>query len=41
MARFMAAKLAIAARLDYFRGELDEKLAEEVRRKYEELRRSK
>ncbi len=40
MARFMAAKLAIAARLDYFRGELDEKLAEEVRKKYEELRRS-
>ncbi len=39
MARYMAAKLAIAARLDYFRGELDEKLSEEVRRKYEELRR--
>jgi len=41
MARFMAAKLAIAARLDYFKGELEEGLAEEVKRKYEELRRSK
>lgn len=41
MARFMAAKLAIAAKIDYFRGELEEGLAEEVRRKYEELRRSK
>ena len=41
MARFMAAKLAIAAKLDYFKGELDESLAEAVRRKYEELRREK
>jgi len=41
MARFMAAKLAIAAKLDYFKGELDESLAEAVRKKYEELRRSK
>ena len=39
MARFMAAKLAIAARIDYFRGELDESLAESVLRKYEELLR--
>ncbi len=41
MARFMAAKLAIAAKLDYFKGELDENLAESVRKKYEELRREK
>ena len=39
MARFMAGKLAIAARIDYFKGELNEKLAEEVRRKYEQLSR--
>jgi len=41
MARFMAAKLAIGAKLDYFKGELDESLAEAVRKKYEELRREK
>ena len=40
MARFMAGKLAIAAKLDYFSGELKEELAEEVRRKYEELARA-
>lgn len=39
MARFMAAKLAIAARIDYFKGEIDENLAESVRKKYEELMR--
>ena len=39
MARFMASKLAIAARIDYFKGELYEKLAEEVRKKYEKLSR--
>ena len=39
MARFMAAKLAIAARLDYFSGELNEELAEAVRKRYEQLRR--
>ena len=39
MARFMAAKLAIAARLDYFSGEVNEELAEAVRRRYEQLRR--
>lgn len=39
IARFMAAKLAIAARLDYFSGELNEELAEAVRRRYEQLRR--
>ena len=40
MARFMAAKLAIAAKIDYFTGELREDIALEVRRKYEELSRS-
>ncbi|AEA47296.1 Pre-mRNA processing ribonucleoprotein-binding domain-containing protein [Archaeoglobus veneficus] len=40
MARFMAAKLAIAARIDYFTGELKEELATDVRKKYEELRRA-
>jgi nucleolar protein 56 len=40
MSRFMAAKIAIAARLDYFKGELKEEIAEEVRRKYESLKRS-
>jgi nucleolar protein 56 len=39
MARFMAAKLAIAAKLDRFKGELNSELAESVRRRYEELRR--
>jgi nucleolar protein 56 len=39
MARFMAAKLAIAARLDYFSGELNEELGEAVRKRYEQLRR--
>ncbi len=37
MARFMAAKLAIAARIDHFTGELNDELVLEVRRKYEEL----
>ena len=40
MARFMASKLAIAVRIDYFKGELYEKLAEEVRKKYEKLSRN-
>lgn len=39
MSRFIAAKLAIAARIDFFKGELREELAESVRRKYEELLR--
>ncbi len=39
MARFMAAKIAIAARIDYFSGELREELSNAVRRRYEELRR--
>ncbi len=39
MARFLAAKIAIAAKIDYFRGELEEGLAEAVKKRYEELRR--
>ena len=39
MARFLAAKLAIAAKIDYFRGEVDESLYESIRKRYEELRR--
>lgn len=39
MARFMANKIAIAVKIDYFRGELNEVLSEEVRRKYEQLSR--
>jgi len=39
MARFLAAKIAIAAKIDYFRGELEEGLAEVVKNRYEELRR--
>jgi nucleolar protein 56 len=39
MARFMAAKLAIAARIDYFSGELREELSQNVRMKYERMRR--
>jgi len=39
MARFLAAKLAIAAKLDYFRGEVDENLYRSIRKRYEELRR--
>jgi len=40
MARFMAGKLSIGARIDYFRGEINEKLSEEVRLKYESLSRN-
>ncbi|RLI77635.1 RNA-processing protein [Archaeoglobales archaeon] len=39
MARFMSAKIAIAARIDFFKGELNEEVAESVRKRYEELRR--
>ena len=39
MARFLAAKIAIAAKIDYFRGELEESLYESVRYRYENLRR--
>jgi len=39
MARFLAAKIAIAAKIDYFRGELEEKIIESVKRRYEELSR--
>lgn len=41
MARFLASKIAIAAKIDYFRGELEEELAEAVKRRFEELRREK
>lgn len=41
MARFLASKIAIAAKIDYFRGELEEELAESVRKRFEELRREK
>ncbi|MEM0088673.1 MAG: RNA-processing protein [Archaeoglobaceae archaeon] len=41
MARFLASKISIAAKIDYFRGELEEELAESVRKRYEELRREK
>ena len=40
MARFVANKIAIGAKIDYFRGELNESLGEEVRRKYEQLSRN-
>ncbi len=40
MSRYMAAKVAIAARIDYFSGELREELSQSVRKKYEELRRN-
>jgi len=39
MARFLASKLSIAARIDLFRGELEEGLYEAVRKRFEELRR--
>ncbi len=39
MARFLAAKIAIAAKIDYFRGELEEGLYDSVKKRYEELRR--
>lgn len=39
MARFLAAKIAIAAKIDYFRGELEEELYEAVKKRYEELRK--
>ncbi len=39
MARYLASKIAIASRIDFFRGELEDGLAESVRRRYEELAR--
>lgn len=39
MARFLAAKIAIAAKIDYFRGEIDENLYDDLRKRYEELKR--
>ncbi|MFN3383952.1 MAG: RNA-processing protein [Archaeoglobaceae archaeon] len=41
MARFLASKISIAAKIDYFRGELNEGLFESVKRRFEELRREK
>jgi nucleolar protein 56 len=38
MARFLASKLAIAARIDFYSGELKEEIVEAVRKKYEELK---
>ncbi len=40
MARFLASKIAIAARVDYFSGELKEDMIEEVRHRYERIARS-
>jgi nucleolar protein 56 len=39
MARHLAAKIAIAAKIDYFRGEVEEGLYNSVKRRYEELMR--
>lgn len=39
MARFLATKISIASRIDYFRGELDESLLGSLRKRYEELKR--
>ena len=39
MARFLAAKIAIAAKVDYFRGEVEEGLYDLIKKRYEELRR--
>jgi len=40
MARFLATKISIAAKIDYFRGELEEELFSSLKRRYEELRRA-
>lgn len=40
MARLMASKLAIAAKIDLYRGELNPELEENVRKRYEELLRN-
>ena len=39
MARFLASKLAIAARIDYYSGELKEELADAVKKRYHDLKR--
>ncbi|MEM0118189.1 MAG: hypothetical protein QXV32_07060 [Conexivisphaerales archaeon] len=39
VARVLASKIALAARLDYFRGEIDENLAKQVLQKVEEIKR--
>ncbi|MEM4156543.1 MAG: RNA-processing protein [Archaeoglobaceae archaeon] len=40
MARFLAAKISIASKIDFFRGELEEGLYESLKNRYEELRRT-
>jgi len=40
MARFLATKISIAAKIDYFRGELEEELFSSLKKRYEELRRA-
>ncbi len=39
MARYLASKISIAAKIDLFRGELEEGLYEAVSKRFEELRR--
>lgn len=39
MARSLASKISIAAKIDLFRGELEEEICETVRKRFEELRR--
>lgn len=39
MARFLASKISIAAKIDLFRGELEEGLYDSVKKRFEELRR--
>ncbi|MCS7144123.1 MAG: RNA-processing protein [Archaeoglobaceae archaeon] len=40
MARFLAGKISIASKIDFFRGELEEGLYESVKNRFEELRRA-
>lgn len=40
MARFLAAKISIASKIDFFRGELEEGLYESLKNRFEELRRA-
>ncbi|MCX8172912.1 MAG: RNA-processing protein [Archaeoglobaceae archaeon] len=39
MARFLSAKISIASKIDFFRGELEEGLFDSLKRRFEELRR--
>lgn len=41
MARFLASRISIASKIDYFRGELEEDLFNSLRKRFEELRREK